>query len=84
MIKQMTNFVSTAMEGFDANSRTPPKAAWTLVCDTKENGGLGILNLHNLKHPHKFFNKQDIPWVHLIWDKLRGFPARCRRYEGGI
>jgi hypothetical protein len=37
-----------------------------MVCDSKENGGLGVLNLRTrnenllLKHLHKFFNKQDI------------------------
>jgi hypothetical protein len=36
---------------------------------------MGILNLqtHNeallLKHLHKFFNKDNLPWVELIWDK---------------
>jgi len=51
------------------------KAAWPIVCTSKEEGGLGVLNLqtHNealiLKHLHKFFNKSDLPWVELIWDK---------------
>jgi hypothetical protein len=36
-------------------------------------GGLGVIKLrvHNeallLKNLHKFFNKADLPWVHLIW-----------------
>jgi len=38
-------------------------------------GGLGVINLqtHNealiLKHLHNFFNKSNLPWVELIWDK---------------
>ena len=46
-----------------------------MVCDTKDNGGLGVLNLrtHNecllLKNLHKFYNKADLPWVHLIWNQ---------------
>jgi hypothetical protein len=42
-------------------------------CVSKENGGLGVLNLqtHNesllLKNLHKFYNQVNIPWVHLLW-----------------
>ena len=45
-----------------------------MVCRPKKNGGLGILNLKVqndamlLKLMHKFYNKLDVPWVHLIWD----------------
>lgn len=45
-----------------------------MVCLPKSEGGLGVLNLetHNeallLKNFHKFFNKADIPWVHMIWE----------------
>ena len=48
-------------------------AAWSLVCRPKKYGGLGIINLELqnkallLKHLHKFFNKENIPWVKLIW-----------------
>jgi hypothetical protein len=61
--------------GADINAKTPPKAAWDSVCLPKSEGGLGVLQLeiHNeallLKNLHKFFNKADIPWVHLIWEK---------------
>ena len=46
-----------------------------MVCLPKEEGGLGVLNLRTqneallLKNLHKFFNKQDIPWVQLVWEK---------------
>jgi hypothetical protein len=36
-------------------------------------GGLGVIKLRVqnetllLKNLHKFFNKEDLPWVHLIW-----------------
>ena len=49
-------------------------AAWTMVCRPKSKGGLGIvdLKLQNqgllLKQLHKFFNRMDVPWVHLIWN----------------
>lgn len=48
-------------------------AAWSLVNKPKNKGGLAVLNLKLqndvllLKHLHKFYSKQDIPWVNLIW-----------------
>jgi hypothetical protein len=45
-----------------------------MVCKTKKKGGLGILNLKIknegllLKYLHKFYNKEDTPWVHLLWN----------------
>ena len=50
-------------------------AAWDLVCQPKKKGGLGVINLELqniallLKHLDKFYNKKDLPWVNLIWDK---------------
>ena len=46
--------------------------AWHKISRPKSQGGLGVLNLHVqndallLKNLHKFYNKQDIPWVSLI------------------
>ena len=46
-----------------------------MVCRSKEEGGLGVLNIKTqneallLKHLHKFFNKEDVPWVSLVWEK---------------
>jgi hypothetical protein len=59
--------------GADPNANRLAQAAWHLACRPKQKGGLGILDLkkHNealqMKMLPKFFNKQDIPWVHLIW-----------------
>jgi hypothetical protein len=45
-----------------------------MVCQPKDKGGLGILNLQLqnkallMKQLHKFYKKQDVPWVHLIWN----------------
>jgi len=50
-------------------------AMWPMVSAPKPKGGLGVINLRLqndallLKHLHKFYNKEDIPWVHLIWDR---------------
>jgi hypothetical protein len=61
--------------GSDENNRVNAKAAWTLVTKSKEEGGLGVIDLKTqneallLKNLHKFFNRADIPWVHLVWEK---------------
>jgi hypothetical protein len=45
-----------------------------MICKPKANGGLGVLDfkLQNeallLKHLHKFFNREDLPWVNLVWN----------------
>jgi hypothetical protein len=60
--------------GADFNAKQKPKAAWPMVCREKQEGGLGVLNIRTqneallLKYLHKFFNKEDIPWVSLIWE----------------
>jgi hypothetical protein len=49
--------------------------AWEIVMKPKEKGRLGVLNLRLqndallLKHLHKFYNRVDVPWVHLIWSR---------------
>ena len=48
--------------------------AWDKVCKSKDQGGLGVLDLiaQNkallLKHLHKFFNCHDLPWVKFIYE----------------
>jgi hypothetical protein len=53
-------------------SKRPPLAAWKMVTRAKK-GGLGVINLKNeallLKNLHKIFNKVDLPWVQLIWNR---------------
>lgn len=57
------------------NAKTPPKGVWEMVCLPKAEGSLGVLNLstHNnallLKNLHKFYNREETPWVHLVWEK---------------
>ena len=52
----------------------PALIAWESVCKPKAQGGLGILDItvHNkallMKFLHKFLNKVDTPWVHIIWE----------------
>ena len=75
VIRQIDKFRTHCLwRGSDPHSKTPQKAAWKLVCNSKENGGLGVHDLYIqnesllLKHLHKFFNKCDIPWVQLMWN----------------
>lgn len=59
----------------DSNAlvKRKPLAAWYKVCRPKDKGGLGVLNLYIqnvallLKHLHKFYTAQNLPWVRLIW-----------------
>ena len=61
--------------GRDDNNRINAKAAWTMVAKPKMEGGLGVLDLRTqneallIKNLSKFFNKADIPWVKLVWEK---------------
>jgi len=60
--------------GADLQSKKQANAAWTMVCKSKDEGGLGVLDLRTqneallLKFLHKFYNREDIPWVNLIWE----------------
>lgn len=72
-IKQIDKFKKHCLwRGSDINAGKPPKAAWKLVCTPKDEGGLGIIDIEKqnkallLKNLHKFFNKADLPWVHLV------------------
>ena len=58
----------------DVQSRGAALVAWKKVCGPKNQGGLGVLDLHIqnkallLKNIHKLFNREDIPWVNLVWN----------------
>lgn len=76
VIKQIDKFRKNCLwQGAEINARKPPKAAWKMVCASKEDGGLGVINIRKqnepllLKNLHKFFNRMDTPWVSLVWEK---------------
>jgi hypothetical protein len=59
--------------GSDINVKRPPQAAWDLACEPKNLGRLGIIHLGTqnkallMKNLHKILNRQDIPWVNIVW-----------------
>jgi len=76
VIKQIDKFRKHCLwRGSDINGRSQPKAAWEMVCLPKEKDGLGVINIETqnqallMKNLDKFYNKRDIPWVKLVWEK---------------
>jgi hypothetical protein len=59
--------------GSDVARKGKPMVAWGNVTAPKEKGGLGLKNLNIMndalltKHLHKLYNKEDVPWVQLVW-----------------
>lgn len=73
VIEQIDKFRKLFLwRGADMNAKQKPRAAWPMVCRAKDEGGLGVIDLKSqngallIKFLHKFFNKEDIPWVSLI------------------
>jgi len=89
VIKQIDKFRKSCLwRGNNANGTGQPKVAWKLVCKDKSEGGLGIIDLKTqnqallMKNLDKFFNKKEIPWVHMVWEKLYSnnrLPAHTRK-----
>ena len=76
VIKQIDKFRKHCLwRGSNINGTGYPKAAWKLVCKGKAEGGLGIINLEAqnqallMKNIDKFYNRKDIPWVQMVWEK---------------
>ena len=60
--------------GSDINSSKKSLVLWERVCQPKDRGGLGVIDLRLqnnallLKNLHKFYNRYPVPWVSLIWN----------------
>lgn len=59
--------------GSDINAKKPSLTAWDTVTRPKSQGGLRLIKrVQNdallLKNMHKFLNKEDLLWVHLLWN----------------
>ena len=54
--------------------RRPTLVAWHTVCSPKNRDGLGVTDIFTqnktllMKNLHKFYNRHNIPWMHLIWE----------------
>jgi len=72
--------------GNDDTTRGGNLVAWAAVMRPKDKGGLNVINLRLqndallLKQLHKFYNKVDVPWVKLVWNKyyVGKVPHECR------
>lgn len=76
VIEQIDKFRKLCLwRGADVNARQKPKAALANGLQSKEWGwpwGFRYKTQSEallIKHLHEFFNKEDIPWVSLIWEK---------------
>jgi hypothetical protein len=62
--------------GGEINRKGICLAAWDAACRSKNEGGLGIIDLKTqntallLKYLDKFYNQSDLPWVQLTWSNL--------------
>ncbi|GJM98918.1 hypothetical protein PR202_ga15970 [Eleusine coracana subsp. coracana] len=58
------------------------QVAWEKACCDKQDGGLGIKDLHTqnlcllLKYLHKIVTKEDTPWVRWILQQYKPFERR--------
>jgi hypothetical protein len=79
ILKQVDKYIRLChWRGGDINGKKPPLTAWKMVTKPKLKGGLGVINLRVqskallMKKLHNFFNKEDLPWVKLVWANYYG------------
>ena len=73
VIKQIVKFRKSCLwRGTNINGGSFLQAAWKMVCTSKEECGLEVINLELqnqallTKNLDKFYSKRDIPWVNLV------------------
>jgi hypothetical protein len=74
IIKQLNRIIRHCLwSDRKSDSKGKSLAAWDMICKPKQKEGLGILDFKKqneallMKHLHKFYNKEDLPWVKLVW-----------------
>ena len=74
IIKQLNRIIRQCLwRGNNQDSSRQSLASWEMICKPKSSGGLGILDFKKqnqgllMKQLHKFYNKEDLPWVNLVW-----------------
>lgn len=77
IISQIDNYRKHVLcHGGDLTKKGGYLVSWKHACRSKEDGGLGIVNLGTqniallLKFLHKFYNKLGLPWVSPTWSCL--------------
>jgi hypothetical protein len=76
--------------GNNPESTKQSLASLEMIYKPKSSGGLGILDFRKqnegllLKHLHKFFNKENIPWVNLVWRYFPDGVPQCARLCGSF
>ena len=75
VLKQINSYMMNCFwRKYETQDRGMVLIAWDKVCLPKSHGGLGVLDLqaHNqvllVKFLHKFLNREDIPWVNIVWE----------------
>lgn len=93
IVKQIESYMkSVPWDGGDINKKGDCLVAWTNACRSKDQGGLGIIDIkaHNkallLKFLHKFYTKANLHWVDLIWKCFykRGAPPHAHSPTGSF
>ena len=74
ILKQIYRIIRKCLwRGNNPDSKKQSLASLDMICKPRKSGGLGIVDFHKqnqgllMKHLHKFFNKEDVPWVKLVW-----------------
>ena len=75
VVNQINSYLKICLwRKFGSMDRGMAMIAWDKICLPKRQGGLGVLDIqiHNqtllMKFLHKFLNREDIPWVQMVWE----------------
>lgn len=66
------------MEEIRCQCKETSKSSLEMVCVSKEEGGLGVIDIEKqnkallTKNLHKFYSKEDLPWVKTHLGKITG------------
>jgi hypothetical protein len=73
IIKPMERILRQVLWSDDLDNPKQSLAAWEMLTKPKDKGGVGLVNFKNknegllMKHLDKFYNRENIPWVQLLW-----------------
>jgi hypothetical protein len=73
ILKPMERILRQVLWSDDIDNLKQSLAAWEMLTKPKDKGGVGLVNFKKknedllMKHLDKFYNRENIPWVQLIW-----------------